>query len=139
MSTSLACPDTARVCKACHQTFPLTEFYLCGKAKLPDTSCKECRKAKIREWKEKDPNYADRKREWTRTWYANHPHKRAAHKSVEKALRIGLLAKPSACEVCGTSGSLEAHHDDYSRPLDVQWTCIPCHAAAHTEKRGATK
>ena len=37
----------------------------------------------------------------------------------------------SVCERCKESGKVEAHHPDYSRPLQVAWLCIYCHAAIH--------
>lgn len=36
--------------------------------------------------------------------------------------------------VCG-SRNAQAHHDDYSRPLDVTWLCPSCHAAEHVAGR----
>lgn len=29
---------------------------------------------------------------------------------------------------------VHAHHDDYSKPLDVWWLCRQCHAAEHTQE-----
>jgi len=34
------------------------------------------------------------------------------------------------CEICGCEKS-EAHHDDYSRPLDVRWLCRVHHLMHH--------
>jgi len=34
------------------------------------------------------------------------------------------------CTVCGAMKS-EAHHEDYSKPLEVTWLCRTCHKAEH--------
>ena len=34
------------------------------------------------------------------------------------------------CEICGDPKS-EAHHNDYSKPLDVIWFCRNCHMEYH--------
>lgn len=62
--------------------------------------------------------------------------KYAQHK-VEKAIKAGLL-KPKSCEVCGDKGvfkdgrsSIQAHHDNYNKPLEVRWLCQRCHHEWH--------
>jgi hypothetical protein len=57
------------------------------------------------------------------------PEKERARWTVKNALRYGLLAK-QPCEVCGVE-KVDAHHEDYSRPLDVRWLCRRHHAAEH--------
>jgi hypothetical protein len=61
------------------------------------------------------------------------PVKEAARREVQEALRRGLLVRRS-CEQCGAEKG-HAHHDDYSRPLDVRWLCRPCHTAHHAAER----
>ncbi|MFC3331681.1 hypothetical protein ACFOEM_04310 [Paenalcaligenes hominis] len=34
------------------------------------------------------------------------------------------------CEVCGKS-KVDAHHDDYSKPLEVRWLCREHHMQHH--------
>lgn len=68
-------------------------------------------------------------REWKRRYDAAHPEKSAAHSKVAHALKRGVLSK-RPCEKCGDPRS-EAHHDDYSKPLDVRWLCRPCHMEHH--------
>jgi len=37
------------------------------------------------------------------------------------------------CEICGESNS-DAHHDDYSKPLNVRWLCRQHHKEVHNVK-----
>jgi hypothetical protein len=48
---------------------------------------------------------------------------------VRKAVQIGLIVVPDACERCGTTAgnSLSGHHEDHSKPFDVVWVCKRCH------------
>lgn len=54
-----------------------------------------------------------------------------ARQAVQRAVRRGTLVKPSRCEypTCAAS-DIQAHHEDYSRPLVVRWLCRRHHAAA---------
>lgn len=65
----------------------------------------------------------------------------AAHNAVNKALKAGTLER-QPCEVCGCSPDarwnsrtrsliVHAHHDDYSRPLDIRWLCKSHHTDYH--------
>jgi transposase-like protein len=62
-----------------------------------------------------------------------------AHNKVEKAIARGELVRPATCEACAGPGTpyrdgrspIQAHHDDYNKPLDVRWLCQPCHHEWH--------
>jgi hypothetical protein len=58
-----------------------------------------------------------------------------AHRLVASAIKAGELVR-QACVQCGMPNG-EAHHEDYSRPLDVTWLCRQCHARVHVLKRRA--
>lgn len=62
-----------------------------------------------------------------------HPEKYRARTAVNNALRDGRLIR-HPCEVCGSAKS-EAHHDDYSKPLEVRWLCVVDHADYHRQQR----
>lgn len=62
------------------------------------------------------------------------PEKNEAHKAVNRAIKNGTLVRQS-CEVCGASDDIHAHHDDYSKPLDVRWLCGKHHRAHHGFER----
>lgn len=120
------------------------------------SECKECVKSRVRLNRYKNIEYYkefDRKRSnlphrvEARSIYAKtiegiiagnrgklayikrNPEKRSAHIMVSNAIRDGKLTRQS-CEVCGDK-STHAHHDDYSRPLEVRWLCPQCHSDEH--------
>lgn len=70
------------------------------------------------------------KRRLTKKYREEHPEKYAAHNAVAVAVRSSVLMK-SPCEACGSEVRVEAHHDDYSKPLDVRWLCHMCHTRIH--------
>jgi hypothetical protein len=49
---------------------------------------------------------------------------------VIQALKIGLIRK-LPCEICGSSENIQAHHDDYSKPLQIRWFCAFHHRQLH--------
>lgn len=57
------------------------------------------------------------------------PRKARAHEAVKYALKTGQLTQ-APCEACGAR-DVEAHHDDYSKPLEIRWLCHLCHCAHH--------
>lgn len=65
--------------------------------------------------------------------------KARAKNAVAAAIRRGDLVRPDVCSRCPARGrtglgavwSIQAHHGDYSRPLDVVWLCSDCHFAEH--------
>src|SRR6478736_5180241 len=50
-----------------------------------------------------------------------YPERRNARDRVYYAVKTGKL-KRQPCYKCGNKKS-EAHHEDYSKPLDVKWLC----------------
>lgn len=45
-------------------------------------------------------------------------------------IKAGKL-KRLPCEICGTNEAVQAHHDDYDKPMDVRWLCRKHHAEHH--------
>jgi hypothetical protein len=60
-----------------------------------------------------------------------------ARTKVQYALQRGLLVR-LACQICGWQKA-QAHHEDYSRPLDVIWLCPQHHVQLHIELRRLRK
>lgn len=81
-----------------------------------------------REYTRANPDVALRK---VLAWQKRHPEKLKAQSALTVALRSGRLVKPEICPKCGGSGRIEGHHPDYSKPLDVEFLCRPCHLNEH--------
>ena len=54
---------------------------------------------------------------------------------VSAAIRKGTLVR-RPCEECGAVET-HAHHDDYTKPLDVRWLCARHHRLAHPGVKSA--
>lgn len=57
--------------------------------------------------------------------------KERARSAVRTAIKKGHLERASQCEQCLSSYRIEAHHEDYSKQLEVMWLCRPCHELIH--------
>lgn len=66
-----------------------------------------------------------------------YPEKRRARLQVKNALHRGKLTR-KPCERCGHV-NVEAHHDDYSKPLAVRWLCRDHHREHHYALTNETK
>jgi hypothetical protein len=64
-----------------------------------------------------------------------YPEKTKARNLLNRAVLAGRVERPSACEECGSSGEIHAHHADYAKPLAVDWLCRLCHEARHHSVR----
>lgn len=69
----------------------------------------------------------------TREWRERNPDKYKAQTAVGNAVRDGRLVK-EPCQVCGDQ-RVHAHHEDYTKPLDVVWLCHQHHVQWHYEER----
>lgn len=75
----------------------------------------------------------EEKREIQKRYRKKYPEKNRARLKVQDAKRAGKM-KCEPCSVCGATRA-EAHHDDYSKPLDVVWLCTKHHAERHVQMR----
>lgn len=58
-------------------------------------------------------------------------HKYECRWKTQRAIESGKLIR-QPCEVC-SSVPTDAHHDDYTKPLDVRWLCRQCHTDLHAK------
>lgn len=55
------------------------------------------------------------------------PEKNRARSSLYYAVVTAKVHPPDSCSMCDKREKLQAHHSDYTKPLDVVWVCQPCH------------
>ena len=77
----------------------------------------------------------DKYKAYGKMYEYKYPERRKALGAVGHGIRDGKLFKKS-CMVCGTTTNVQAHHQDYNKPLDVQWLCSKHHCALHRAKEG---
>jgi hypothetical protein len=96
------------------------------------------RQLEYRQRRRDDPEYREKMAAYHREYRKNNKEKWQAQDRVHTALENGTLTK-EPCEVCGEKHGVDAHHDDYSKPLDVRWLCKSHHRKHHvqTTKRDA--
>lgn len=102
------------------------------RAENPD-AVRIANRERMRRHRAKSPDLP-KSREEARRWERANPEKRRAHWRVKDAIKRGHLVK-GPCEVCG-SERVHAHHDDYSKPLEVRWLCPTHHGEAHRLPKG---
>lgn len=117
-------------------------------------TCPKClRRASEKRWRDKTPEtqrgYRERRREYQRQYrearraelnardlaryrddVGGERAKHNARGAVRRALKRGDLTR-LPCEQCGATDNVEAHHDDYARPLEVRWLCRRHHIDEH--------
>jgi hypothetical protein len=135
-------------CYDCGQEKPLSDFY--KNASKPDgltPACKECHRAWRKDhYRRNAESVSASNRAWDsahpdlmRSYSAKSQRKRYATKKhtgifhvyhlVSRAVKAGILT-PEPCRICG-GRDVEAHHEDYQKPLDVLWYCRRHHARLH--------
>lgn len=152
-------------CFKCERVLPRSEFYahpqmgdgLLGKCKdctKKDTADRIAKKQTDFDWVKSEAERCRKKQALRRSagldvftpeenkvrlekWQARHPQKVSAQRKVASALRTGALIK-KPCVTCGEAES-QAHHEDYSKPLDVIWFCVKHHMARHVEINDAKR
>lgn len=59
--------------------------------------------------------------------------KKIAYRKTRTAIDCGVIKK-SPCGVCGSKFKIQAHHDDYKKPLVVRWLCQYHHMELHRNR-----
>jgi len=133
-------------CRRCLTEKRLDDFY-----GWKPSVCKDCHRKNDKERYEKRKKYFSKykakwysipknqkrhsliSRKYAITWLKKHPKERKAYSQFHYALYSGKLYKPKQCSQCGERKKIEAHHPDYTKPLEVIWLCRSCHKILHQD------
>lgn len=61
-------------------------------------------------------------------------YKRTARHILENEVSSGRMVRPTVCSRCGCECVPQAHHTDYTEPLNVVWLCDTCHRKEHYDE-----
>lgn len=121
-------------CKACSRSD--TAKRKTENKKNPDWIEKEILRSRLKSRRERaEGKYRGNRTDETdrsRRFREKNPLKYKAHNLVNNAIRSGKIT-PLPCVICGEKA--QAHHEDYSKPLDVIWYCPQHHSERHVEIR----
>lgn len=121
-----------KTCRECGTPKPLDQFY--KHSMMADgylNKCMDCVRERVNRHRTKN---IERIREYdrNRVWRVYDKNKVVVRRLVRDAIARGDL-KVQPCERCGDAIGVHAHHDDYSKPLDVIWLCPKHHGERHRE------
>jgi len=114
-----------RICNRCRLVKPTADFYVSKKS-----VCIQCQRVRSKQSRQTEQG-RERVRQYSKTRYQKFRNKYLARAKVKVAVLKGLVYKPTSCQECGESLPLQAHHNDYSKPLIVIWLCDICHKIQH--------
>jgi len=131
---------TSKTCRKCGLGKPFDDFAVTKMSGMDYRwpYCKPCEIARLADRREKGL-HLEKTRRHVAKYRVKYPEKDAANKIFNEAVRTGKIIRRDTCEVCGNKplpnragrSSVQGHHDDYSKPLEVRWLCHPCHIQHH--------
>ena len=132
-------------CKSCVAEYRKNNLERCRKIGLKSyykNQSKNKKRAREYYYKNKDrinelsktPHGREMSKKGVNSYSSKHPDRHKTHVEFALAKRSGLLEK-KPCEICGTDKKIHGHHEDYNKPLDVNWLCRSCHDLWHNIKR----
>lgn len=136
----------SKTCFKCGRDLPIGEFYTHSAMKDGHLNkCKSCTRKDVHEnyinnlahyqdyyaKREQTSKRKEQKRQYLLSYRKDNHQKNFCRRQVALALKKGTLVK-MPCEICGSIEKIQAHHEDYSKPLDIVWLCIKHHRWIHS-------
>ena len=121
-------------CDHCKIWKPLTDFHLnCCRKDGRHNQCKKCRANYGKTYRQTEMCRKVQTKAHIKE-RAKFPGKIKARQKLKNAIRAGKITRPDTCESCKEKKFVEGHHEDYSKPLEVDWLCIECHTELHRKE-----
>ena len=142
---------TNKICFKCGGEQPLSEFY--KHSQMADGYLGKCKTCTKLDQRKREQNFTPeelvkeraRHREKSRKYRDDGraiPYKKQSVPKTKEALAADLVGRAvrakkltrKPCVVCG-SDKAQGHHEDYDKPLEVEWLCIRHHHDRHIHMR----
>lgn len=115
------------ICKKNEGTIKNSTHYFKNIGKKIYYTCNPCNTERAKKYRKKPEKmksiykntivkYIEKNREKSRAWTR-----------VYMAIKDGTLVKPGKCSKCNKECIVDAHHEDYLKPLEIIWLCRDCH------------
>mgnify|MGYP000985966304 CR=1 FL=1 len=111
-------PGRKRTCNICYNRMYHENVGGLRDRVLARTKRKDAKRTKL--------DHLEKKRKAMEKW----PEKMRARQIVANALKKGTVTR-MPCQICGSDRRVHAHHDDYSKPLQILWLCSFHHGERH--------
>ena len=120
-----------KLCGTCKRELPFDSFPRRSSSRDGRGSvCSDCHRDYMRDYVRNNRD-AEGHAKSQRDYRARNADRERAHSAVRQAIKQGELERPEICSLCEMPGDIEAHHEDYSKPLEIIWLCSACHGAEH--------
>lgn len=92
--------------------------------------CNPCNTERIRKYFN-TPNGRAKMRQSVYKSMKLHKDRQNARMAVNYWIKKGTIVRPKVCPSCNKRKKTEAHHHDYTKPLEVTFMCRQCHRQEH--------
>lgn len=120
--------DKKIYCSHCGTTRGNFTRYSTSKFGYSYYNCRKCNTDRARKYRKTESGKIATRKAVYRS-VKKHWHKQLTRLKLNYAVRSGKIIRPKQCPHCNKKAKIQAHHSDYSKPLDVIWTCRQCHSA----------
>jgi hypothetical protein len=120
-------------CEFCHKR---ADFIICKHAVCPD-HCKVLLSSLCDDHQKKRSEAANTvlaQAEIMKGWRKDNPEAVKGANTLNRAVQQGIIKRPDSCSACGRKTRVHAHHEDYTKPLEVVWLCCSCHRRIHSTR-----